>query len=103
MPFPLISKWTDDFNPGRIIGEGAFGSVFSGIILFPDEVKGPSGQGRKVAVKKVNGEGIVASLLVANQGKETSNSFLEAIQREINQMEYFLLFSLKIFLLAVEA
>ena len=89
MPFPLISKWTDDFNPGRIIGEGAFGSVFSGIILFPDEVTGPSGQGRKVAVKKVNGEGIMASLLVANQGKETSNGFLEAIQREINVLSTF--------------
>ena len=47
LPFPLISKWTDDFNPERVIGEGAFGSVFSGHILFPDEVGGPSGQGRK--------------------------------------------------------
>ena len=78
----MISKWTDDFNPGRIIGEGAFGSVFSGLILFPDEVKGLSGLSRKVAVKKVNGDGIMASLSVANQGKETRNSFLEAIQTE---------------------
>ena len=89
LPFPLISKWTDNFNPERVIGEGAFGSVFSGLILFPDEVKGPSGQGRKVAVKKVNGDGIMASLLVANQGKETSNGFLEAIQREINVLSSF--------------
>ena len=30
----------------------------------------------------------MASLLVANQGKETSNSFLEAIQREINVLTF---------------
>ena len=71
LPFPLISKWTGGFNPERVIGEGAFGSVFSGLILFPDEVGGPSGQGRKVAVKKVNGEGIIASLLVALQGRKS--------------------------------
>ena len=89
MPFTLISKWTDDFNPGRVIGKGAFGSVFSGLILFPDEMGGPIGLGRKVAVKKVNGEGMMASLLVANQGIETSNSFMEAIQREINVLSSF--------------
>ena len=32
LPFSLISKWTADFNPERVIGEGAFGSVFSGLI-----------------------------------------------------------------------
>ena len=89
LPFPLISKWTNGFSLEREIGKGAFGSVYSGIILCPGEVGGTPGQGMKVAVKKVNGEGIMASLLVTNGDGEVPNNFLEAIQREINVLSSF--------------
>ena len=36
----MISEWTDNFNQEKKIGEGAFGSVFSCVVVFPDEIEG---------------------------------------------------------------
>ena len=92
MPPMRFHATADDlkgFNPEREIAKGAFVSIFSGLILFPDEVGSLRSQARRVAVKKVHGKGIMASQLVANHGRDTPINFLDAIQREINVLSSF--------------
>ena len=85
----MISEWTDNFNQEKKIGEGAFGSVFSCVVVFPDEIEGLQEKGRRVAVKKVNAEGIMASLALNGDDGGVPNNFLEAIKREINVLSSF--------------
>ena len=64
--------------------------MYSGVVVFPDEIEGLQEKGRRVAVKKVNAEGIMASLaLIGDDGEKVPNNFLEAIKREINVLSSF--------------
>ena len=85
VPFSLVSQWTDGFK--NEIGKGAFSSVFSGIVLFPEGYVGGQGQGRRVAVKRVNTEGITASLAIDAGGG--SEELIQSIRREINVLTSF--------------
>lgn len=82
LPFSTVSSWTDDFNPAKEIGRGSFGLVFEGLVVLEGQ------KGLRVAVKKVNAEGIVASLVL--EGREKGpKTFIQAIQREINVLSAF--------------
>ena len=90
VPFSQVSLWTDGFK--NEIGKGAFGSVFSGVVMYPEGAADKQGQGRRVAVKKVNADGIMASLVIdtaKDVGGRGANPFLLAIQREINVLSSF--------------
>ena len=81
LPFSLVSTWTDGFKPANEIGKGACGSVFKGLVVV-------EGQGLRVAVKRVNAEGIVASLSL--EGTERGGTaFIQAIKREITVLSAF--------------
>lgn len=82
LPFSTISSWTDGFNPTKEIGRGSFGLVYEGLVVLEGQ------QGLRVAVKKVNAEGIVVSLVL--EGREKGpKSFIQAIQREVNVLSAF--------------
>jgi hypothetical protein len=79
-PFAMLSEWTDNFKDQ--IGKGSFGCVFSGIVVFSNEVDGQ--QGLRVAVKKMKDQNFVASSAstrTADHSEATSS--LSAVQREI--------------------
>lgn len=82
LPFSILSEWTNHFDTE--IGKGAFGSVFKGTVVLDGQ------QEIQVAVKKVNAEGICASLLVDGvEGERGGRAFIQAIQREINVLSAF--------------
>jgi serine/threonine protein kinase len=85
LPFSILSEWTDHFDIE--IGKGAFGSVFKGTVVLDGQ---HPQQEIQVAVKKVNAEGICASLLVDGvEGGRGGRAFIQAIQREINVLSAF--------------
>ena len=63
--------------------------MYSGVVVFPDEIEGLQEKGRRVAVKKVNAEGIMASLVLNGDDGGVPKNFLEAIKREINVLSSF--------------
>ena len=84
MPFSTISQWTGEFK--KEIGKGAFGTVYEGLVVFPE---GQSERlGYRVAVKKVNADGIIASLAIESAEIE-DNTYIRAIQREIKVLSSF--------------
>jgi hypothetical protein len=68
IPLEIVREWTDGFSEARVVGEGAFGKVYEGIIVTE---KGNPGKIGPVAVKRLPNE-------VLAQGGE------KHLKREIN-------------------
>jgi serine/threonine protein kinase len=83
LPYSAVNDWTTNFDVTNKIGEGAFGSVFKGMVKFNEQQELP------VAIKRVNAEGIASSLLLQEADRGGENPFLKAIQREINVLSAF--------------
>ena len=73
IPMGLVSTWTDDFAESRMVGTGAFGTVYEGVISFS---AGEGLQGRVVAVKRLSPDTLL-------KGGE------KHMQREINVLHQF--------------
>jgi serine/threonine protein kinase len=79
VPFSLIKQWTENFKSE--IGKGSIGSVYSGIVLLPDGEECERRQGRRVAVKRIDVEGILPSRGTGAEGG--SRELLRSIQHEV--------------------
>jgi serine/threonine protein kinase len=83
VPFSLIKQWTENFK--NVIGKGAFCTVYSGIVLVPEErEKNNLVRGRRVAVKRIDAKGILASIATDAEGGNVE--LLHSIRNEVNLM-----------------
>ena len=81
LPYSMVTRWTENFK--NEIGKGAFGSVFSGIVTSLDGVEVGQRQDRRVAVKRVHAEGMIASQAIDDQ------HLIQSVKREINVLSSF--------------
>jgi Protein tyrosine and serine/threonine kinase len=79
VPFSLIKQWTENFKSE--IEKGAFGSVYSGIVLLPEEQEGKQRQGRRVAVKKIDVADILSSSVADAEAE--SRELLRSLRDEV--------------------
>ena len=99
IPYEAIRRWTKDFDAGDKIGEGGFGDVHKGMILFANEQSVESVQQsrlpssrRPVAVKKINAASLSLADATANAGAEqerVQRDLLRMAHREINVLASF--------------
>lgn len=80
VPYSLVKKWTENFKTE--IGRGAYGTVFSGIVLLPEGEESAHRQGRRVAVTRINAE----SILEASGRKDGSGELMKSIWNTIEAL-----------------
>ena len=94
LPYASLREWTGDFleksagdGPHGMLGEGAFGKVFKGLVVHPEVTKGGAVDVIRIAVKRMD----VGKLhLDAAAGKAGSaDSFLASFRREIHVLSRF--------------
>jgi Protein kinase domain len=77
--FSLVKQWTENFKSE--ISKGSFGSVYSGIVLLPEGEESDHRQSRRVAVKRIDVEGILSSRGIG--AEEGSRELLRSIRQEV--------------------
>ena len=53
VPVDMVSEWTDNFSAGRVVGEGAFGKVYQGLVV-SDVARHANAYLRVLAVKQLS-------------------------------------------------